>query len=141
MSDERREFEAGSSPGSPPGGEPGTPLSEEEKERRLWGMLCHLSAFGMFVAPTLGHIIGPLIVWLLKRHDLAVVEDQGKEALNFQISITIYWLFCLPLVLIGIGWLLLFAVWAFNVVMIVLASFKAQKGQRYRYPFCIRLIP
>ena len=58
-------------------------------DERMWGMLCHLSTFAGYLVP-FGNISGPLIVWLVKKDEYAFVDDQGKESLNFQISITIY---------------------------------------------------
>src|SRR5947207_15542787 len=57
---------------------------------RTWCVMCHLSALAGFVIPGAGHILGPLIVWLVKRGDSAEIDAHGKEALNFQISMLIY---------------------------------------------------
>ena len=59
-------------------------------EENQWAMLAHLSALAMFALPTLGQIVGPLIVWLIKKDELPLVDQHGKESLNFQISMTIY---------------------------------------------------
>jgi hypothetical protein len=62
---------------------------ESNSEERNWAMTCHLASFAGYVLP-LGNIIGPLVAWLMKRDEFPLVDDQGKEALNFQISMTIY---------------------------------------------------
>jgi hypothetical protein len=108
-------------------------------DERMWGMLCHLSTFAGYLVP-FGNILGPLIVWLVKKDEYAFVDDQGKEALNFQISITIYSLISGVLILALIGIPLLIAVIIFSVVMTVIAAFKDNGGEYYRYPLTIRLV-
>ena len=108
-------------------------------DERMWGMLCHLSTFAGYLVP-FGNILGPLIVWLVKKDEYAFVDDQGKEALNFQISITIYSLVSGILILALIGIVLLIAVIIFSVVMTVIAAIKANGGEYYRYPLTIRLV-
>jgi len=62
----------------------------DESQEKTWGLFCHLSAFGLFVFPPFGNILGPLIIWLIKKDESPYVDKQGKESLNFQISFTIY---------------------------------------------------
>ena len=112
------------------------PLSKEEK---TWGMICHLSAFAFFVFP-FGHILGPLIVWLIKKDQYEFVNEQGKEALNFQISITIYAIIAGILVIVLIGIALLVVLVILDIVLVIMASIKANEGIGYRYPFSIRVI-
>jgi uncharacterized Tic20 family protein len=88
----------------------------------------------------MGQIIGPLIVWLLKKDEYPLVDDQGKEVLNFQISVTIYGLVCIPLCCFVIGFVLLGAVLVFSIVMTIIGGVKANGGVAYRYPLCIRFI-
>ena len=113
-----------------------TQISSEE---RNWGMFCHLSALAGFIIP-FGNIIGPLIIWLVKRDQFPFVNDQGKESLNFQISILIYIAVSAVLALLLIGFLLMAAVGVFCLIMVILASVKANEGVAYRYPLCIRFI-
>ena len=122
----------------PPPDHPGP--SPEEKEARLWGMLCHLAALSGFLGLPFGHVLGPLVVWLIKRHEIPFVDGQGKESLNFQISMTIYGLLALPLVLVVVGVFLLIGLGIFNLVMVILASVRANDGRPYRYPLTIRFI-
>ena len=119
----------------PAGGEE----SQVSKDARLWGMLCHLAGFAGFAFP-FGNVILPLIFWQIKKDEFPFVDDQGKEAVNFQISITLYVLACIPLTFVCVGMLLLPAVVIFAVVMLIIAAIKANGGQAYRYPLCIRLI-
>jgi uncharacterized protein len=110
-----------------------------DKDTRMWGMLCHLAALAGFFIP-FGHLVGPLIVWLIKREEIPFVDDQGKESLNFQISMTIYGIIpmLLAFILIGIPLLILLAIVDF--VLIIVASIKSNNGERYRYPLTIRFI-
>ncbi len=127
---------------SPHGGLP--PSSPDE---RTWAMLCHLSAlFGLAIP--LGNVVGPLVVWLFKKDGMPLVDDQGKEALNFQISMVLYLFLAASvsgiLVMVAIGILLLpIVVIGFPIVgavMAVLGGIKANQGEAYRYPLCIRFI-
>jgi len=62
----------------------------DENQEKTWGLFCHLAAFGFFVFPAFGNILGPLVIWLIKKDESPYVDQQGKESLNFQISFTIY---------------------------------------------------
>ncbi|MCA1745627.1 MAG: DUF4870 domain-containing protein [Bacteroidales bacterium] len=104
-----------------------------------WAMLCHLSALAMFVFP-LGNVLGPLIVWLLKKEEMPLVEREGKEALNFQITISLFALVAGLLTFILIGIPLLVLIGLVNLVFIVLAALEASNGRPYTYPFNLRLI-
>ena len=104
-----------------------------------WAMLCHLTAFTGFFIP-LGNIIGPLVIWLIKKDELAVVDENGKESLNFQISMTIYATIASLLIFVFIGILLLPVVIIAQVVFTIIASIKANNGEAYRYPLTIRFL-
>jgi uncharacterized Tic20 family protein len=108
-------------------------------EERNWAMLCHLTVFSGYVIP-LGNIIGPLVVWLVKRDEFPAVDFHGKEALNFQISILIYIVVSIVLIFFVVGVFLLIAVALANLVCTVIATIKAGQGEYYRYPLSIRFI-
>jgi uncharacterized Tic20 family protein len=116
------------------------PLEEVTREERTWAMMCHLAAFGGFILPVAGHIICPLAVWLIKRDQFPLVDDQGKESLNFQITIAIAYFVSALLIVVLIGFFLLGFVALFNIVAIIVAAIRANEGFPYRYPFCIRFI-
>lgn len=118
----------------------GTPLMEYDKDARTWGMLCHLSALLFITGVPLLHILAPAAVWWLKKKDYRFVENQGKEAINFQITMTIAGLVAGVLTWIFIGWFLLAALIIVNFVLIIMASIAANKGEAYRYPFSLRLL-
>lgn len=110
------------------------------KQTDTWGMLCHLTALSAYVGIPFGHIVGPLVIWLIKKDELPFVDDQGKESLNFEISMSIYALIAGLLCLILIGFVLLFALIIAHVVFVILATVKASNGERYRYPLTIKFI-
>jgi len=121
----------------PPPSPPATgSLSAEEKQ---WAMFAHLSALVGYIIP-FGSIIGPLLIWQIKKNEMPFVDDQGKEALNFQITVAIAAIVCLILIVVFIGILLFPIVALADLIFIVMASIAANNGQAYRYPFSIRLI-
>ena len=106
----------------------------------MWCVICHLSALAGFFIPGAGHILGPLIVWLVKRADSPEIDEHGKEALNFQISMLIYSLVAAVLCLVLIGFALLVVLHILNVVFVVVAAIRASDGRLYRYPLSLRLV-
>ena len=103
-------------------------------------MLCHASALlGLFLH-FLGHLLGPLIVWLVKRGDSPEIDAHGKESLNFQLSMLIYDAIAAILCLVLIGIPILIALWVMNTVCVIIASIRASEGKFYRYPFTIRFL-
>jgi uncharacterized Tic20 family protein len=113
---------------------------EADSEARMWGMLCHLSALSAYFTG-FGGILGPLIVWLVKKDTMPFVDDQGKESLNFQISMFIYHLVgAVLLFCVFIGVPILIVLSAMNIVLIIVAAVKANSGEAYRYPLTLRLI-
>ena len=108
--------------------------------KNTWGMLCHLAALVMLLGVPLGNILGPLIVWLIKKDQYSFVDSQGKESLNFQISMTIYGVIAGFLTIILIGWALLAILVVVNIILVIIASIRANSGRPYRYPITIRFI-
>ncbi|MEM8738350.1 MAG: DUF4870 domain-containing protein [Planctomycetota bacterium] len=103
------------------------------------GMLAHLAALAGFLFPT-GNVVGPLVVWLVKKDTMPFVDEQGKESLNFQITVLIAYLCCVPLVLIIIGIFLMIGVGIAALIFTIIAAIKASSGESYRYPLTLRLI-
>ncbi|MEE9171187.1 MAG: DUF4870 domain-containing protein [bacterium] len=122
-----------------------TPAEEQgksnsyDKDQRTWAMLCHISTFVGFVFP-FGNIIAPLVLWLLKKDEYPLVDDQGKEALNFQISICIYVICSVILAFMLIGIPLLIGLGIFDVIVTIIAAVRAMDGEKYRYPLAIRFV-
>jgi len=105
-------------------------VSQDEK---TMGMMCHLLA--IFTG-----FLGPLIIWLMKKDTMPFVNDQGKEALNFEITIFLAFIVCGILTFIIIGVFLMPIVLITNIVFLIIATLKAKDGIAYRYPFSLRLI-
>lgn len=105
-------------------------LKSEEKNI---AMLCHI--LGIFT-----NFLGPLIIWLIKKNESKYIDEQGKEALNFQITVLMAYFVSGLLAFICVGGLLAIAVWVCNIVFSVMAAIAANKGEHYRYPVSIRLV-
>ncbi|EIL87716.1 DUF4870 domain-containing protein [Rhodanobacter sp. 115] len=112
------------------------------REERQWALFAHLSALlaGLLTGHWLGVgcFIGPLIIWLAKREGMPFVDDQAKEALNFNITVAIAALVCGLLMFVLIGFVLLPILGVLWLVCVILAAIKANEGERYRYPFALR---
>ena len=120
---------------------PETPESKEvNRDARMWAMICHLVGLAGVVIPVVGNIVAPLIIWQIKKDDYPFVDEQGKEAVNFQISMSIYALICIPFFLICVGPFLLAAVGLVDLIFLLIAAVKANNGHHYRYPLTIRFI-
>ncbi|MFZ5647113.1 MAG: DUF4870 domain-containing protein [Bacillota bacterium] len=106
---------------------------------KTWAMFCHLGGFCGYFIP-FGNIIVPLILWLVKKDEFPFVDYHGKEALNFNISMTIYAAVSLLLGIVLIGFVLLLVLLILDIVFIIMATVEANKGGYYRYPLTIRFI-
>ena len=113
-------------------------LSEDQENN--WAMWAHISTFCSMIVP-LGNFIGPFVVWQLKKNESEFVADQAKEALNFQISLLIYMLISAILILVVVGIFLIIGLALFSLIIVIVAGVKANQGEFYRYPMCLRLIP
>ena len=102
-------------------------------------IVCRLSTLAAFVIP-FGNIVGPLVVWLIKKDQYPLVQDQGNEALNFQISMTIYFIVAAFSIFVLVGFVLVPALIICDIVFTVIAAMKANSGECYRYPWTIRLV-
>jgi uncharacterized protein len=116
-----------------------TRAGAENQEVRNSAVAAHLSTFAGLVVP-FGSVIGPLAVWLTRRHRDPFIDQAGREALNFGISIAIYGSLLLVAALMLVGIPLLIAGVIAWVVLASLAAAKASQGQTYRYPLTLRLI-
>lgn len=122
------EFENATAPPPPPAG-------TAPQEDRTVALIVHLTGI------VTGFIV-PLIIWLVNKDNPAKawLNDQSKEALNFQITVFFGYVICWVLAFVVIGGLLMPLVWLVNLVFCILAGLKANEGVAYRYPFAIRLI-
>ena len=112
----------------------------------MWAMFCHLAGLAGFVIPVvLSGIIAPLIVWQVKKDEHPFIDEHGKEALNFQLSIAMYamigvalcFITCVGVVLIPF---VVGAVYLVSLIFLIIAAIKANNGEHYRYPLSIRFI-
>jgi uncharacterized Tic20 family protein len=111
-------------------------LTETE---RNWAMFCHLSAFAGFFFP-FGGVIGPLVCWLSKKDESVWVYVNGRDSLNFQLSMLLYIVLTIPLCFIIIGIPIIALLGTFKIICIIIASVKAAKGETFKYPLSIPFI-
>ncbi|MBT2748523.1 DUF4870 domain-containing protein [Lysobacter sp. ISL-42] len=102
-------------------------------------MLAHLSTLVGLIIP-FGTVLGPLVVWLIKKDTMPFVADQGKEALNFNITALIAGIVSFLLTFVLIGLVLLPLVGLAWLVLTIMAALAANKGEEYRYPWTLRLV-
>lgn len=126
-------------PSSPP---LSSPLPDPEAQARMWNMFCHLSPFVVFVIP-FGNILGPLVIWQIKKNEFPSVDVHGKAALNFQLTVLISALIslaagfaatffcCLGVILFFVSGGISLA----GLILAVVAGAKANNGENYQYPF------
>lgn len=109
-----------------------------ESQSRQWAMFCHLGGFAGYVIP-FGNFIAPLVLWQMKKDD-PFVDDQGKEALNFQITQFALMMISVVMIFFIIGIFMVLGLFLFEVIVTILAAMAASRGERYRYPLTVRLI-
>jgi len=107
--------------------------TEVKKDDMNMAMLAHLLAIFTW-------FLGPLIIWLIKKEDSPYVDRHGKEALNFQITISLAFIASGFLSLACIGIVLMPVVWVVDIIFCIIAAVKASRGEEYRYPVSIRLV-
>jgi uncharacterized Tic20 family protein len=132
--------------------DPGNPMPQppvqnrNDLQARSWHMWCHFSALAGLLVPY-GNILGPLLIWQIKKNEFPSVEAHAKAALNFQITVSIIvtggLLVAIPLSFVCIGYLfipLVIVVGVCGLVFSVIAGIKANDGQEYRYPYSFNLV-
>lgn len=112
-------------------------LPAQSSSDRLWSVLCHLSYFFGFA---LISFLFPMIVYLTMKDESQYVSHHAREALNFHLSLLLYFICCIPLCFIGVGFLLLAAIALTGIVCSIVAAVKASKGLFYQYPVTIRFV-
>lgn len=111
-----------------------------DPDEKQWGMFIHLAAFVGLIGIPFGSIIGPLIIYMIKKDEYEFVNDQGKEVLNFQITWTIIFIISAILILVGIGVLMLIGFGIAWFVLVIVGTVAANNGQYYRYPLTIKFL-
>jgi uncharacterized Tic20 family protein len=109
-------------------------------DARTWALLCHLSAFAGLLGNGIGYLLGPLIVWLIKRQEHPFIDEQGKEAVNFQLTMLLVFVLSLILSCVLIGIPMLIALGILEIVAPIVGAINASNGQHFRYPLTIRFI-
>ena len=125
---------------------------------RTWEVLCHVASLTAYIGVPLGNIIGPLIVWAMKRSENPEVEFHGKESLNFQITASLavlvlvvmtgFFMIFAAIPLLGLLFWIPIAFLALagavialgTFILTIIATIKASSGKHYRYPFSIRFV-
>lgn len=135
MTEQSPDPNAGQDPQQPPqqpyGQQPGGPVSPSDE--RTWSIVAH--AGGILVG-----FVAPLVVWLIFKDRSQRLNDQGKEALNFQLTLLLAYVVGSVLTIILIGGLILFAAWVCAIIFGILGAMAASRDELYRYPFKITFI-
>lgn len=115
---------------------------EASAEEKNWAMISHIAAFVALVPliPVIGMVLGPLVVWLMKKEEMPLVAQNGVEALNFNISMFIAYCIAFVLCFILIGIPILLGLIIFHFIVTILAAIKASEGGVYKYPFSMKLV-
>jgi uncharacterized Tic20 family protein len=123
------------------------PPPNPESQARMWNMLCHLSALAGFIGVPFGNVLGPLIIWQIKKNEIPSVDIHGKAALNFQLTVLIAALaaavvgFILSVVCIGfVFFFVAAAIGIAGLVFAIIAGIKANDGKDYKYPYSFEFV-
>lgn len=140
------------------------PTQMDTEDERVFATLCHLGGLlGTYVIPMMGNVLCPLLIWMLKKKESRYVDRQGREVLNFQLSMFLFFLITglivglsflfgpLGALLVGSeagflsmlgSWVILFVLMIFmalfQLVMGIVGTIAAYRGHEFRYPFTIR---
>ena len=109
------------------------------KEEKRWAVILHLSMFSGIIIPLAG-IVAPVIIWFAKRRSSTFIDSQGKEVLNFIITMIVAFAVARILAFVFIGLLLLLPLALFALIMPVIAASRCHKGAAYKYPYIFRPI-
>jgi len=113
------------------------PVRLSPQRGRTWAMVSHLSSLCMLCGVPFGNVFGPLTVWLIHRDGSALVNEHGRESVNFQLSVLLY---SLVLAITIVGILLLPVLGIYGIIQVIRASVRANRGEIFRYPLTIRFI-
>ena len=131
----------------PPPVTPAVAPPSPESQSRTWNMFCHLSALAGFVGVPLGNVLGPIIVWQIKKNEIPSVDVHGKAALNFQLTVLLAalvvgaatfvgFLFCFGFLLLPV----LILIGLAGLIFPIIAGIKANNGEDYKYPYSIEFV-
>ena len=108
-------------------------------DERNWAVIAHASTFAGMLVPG-GNVLGPLVVWILKKDQMPEVGQHAKDALNFHLCLTIYLAVAAFLSVFLIGVPIMIGLGIMGLVVSILATVKASSGQRYKYPLTFPII-
>ena len=118
---------------------------EIDKQERKWAMFCHLAGLAGIspLLPAVGSVVAPLVIWQLKADEFPFVAEQGRRAVNFQLSMLLFAIISVIICFVSIVGAFLvpvvFCVFSLvDVIFVLIAAVKANEGWHYRYPFAIR---
>ncbi len=111
-------------------------VSEATESERQYAMFIHIAHFASVLLP----VVLPLVLWLVKRDESDFIDDHGREAVNFEITMLIYSITAGVLLMCAVGAFLLPVVFVLWIIGIIMGSVAASRGKYYRYPMCLRLI-
>ena len=114
-------------------------VGQRDKDINQQAMFIQLSAFAGYIIP-LGSLIVPLILWQVWKQKDPYIDEMGREAVNFQLSMLLYYIICFVLFFVLIGMLLIFAAVIFHITFIIIGAVQTSRGANYRYPMIIRFI-
>lgn len=109
------------------------------EEEWQWALFSHMAGFGGFVIP-FGSVLGPLVLWSMKKEQMPLVDTHGKRALNFNLTVILAALVCIPLIFVFVGIFLLIALGLIQLIATVMAVIAVSQHKDYRYPFSIRFL-
>jgi hypothetical protein len=108
-------------------------------QERQWALICHLSGLSGYVVP-FGNLIAPIVIWSMKKEEMPMVDEHGKEVINFQISMTIWIAISIIFVFLLIGIPILIALALMHLIFVIIGAVKADSGELYNYPLTIRFL-
>jgi len=114
----------------------GLSFAMQERQTRQWALFLHLSVLAGFVLPLAG-LLAPIVIWQLKKAELPGIDVHGRNALNWIISMIIYFVLCVILVFVLIGIPMLVALGVVAIVFPIVAGIKANNGEVWKYPLAI----
>jgi len=110
-----------------------------DKDINQKAMYIQLSAFTGYFIP-LGSIIVPVVLWMIWQEKDPYIDEMGREAVNFQLTMLLYYIICTALFIFLIGLVLIFAAMIFHITFIIVGAVQTSRGASYRYPMIIRFI-
>ncbi|HVO32566.1 MAG TPA: DUF4870 domain-containing protein [Elusimicrobiota bacterium] len=112
----------------------------EERSSINWALICHVAGLALYIGIPFGNILVPWMIWWLKKDGDAAVNVQGREAINFNLSFTLYGVLAGLLCYVVVGFVLLPLVIVAHIALIAQAILNSNKGQPVRYPLTLRFI-